>query len=40
MSAETPANAGTGSYLLMLLLGLAWAVVPLAAFTNFRGYRE
>jgi hypothetical protein len=40
MSAETLGNAGTGTYVFLVLLGLAWSLWPLAVITNVRGYRE
>jgi hypothetical protein len=40
MAAETVGNASVGTYVFMLLLGLAWAAWPLAVVTNFRGYRD
>jgi hypothetical protein len=40
MAAETIGNASTGTYVFLLILGLAWALWPLASITNFRGYRE
>jgi hypothetical protein len=40
MSAETLGDAGTGTYVFMVLLGVAWSLWPLAVITNFRGYRE
>jgi hypothetical protein len=40
MTAETLADASTGTYVFMLLLGLVWGLWPLAVITNFRGYRE
>jgi hypothetical protein len=40
MAAETIGNASTGTYVLLLILGLAMALPALATMTNFQGFRE